>query len=91
MKTKEELINFLLETEIPDDLDSKKESEIVSEVFKYSWDLTPKNLYRCRSCNPNNFKTLEEDKFLLTNPTLDLSDFDNSIITKNDFEFQWQK
>lgn len=79
MKTKEELINYLLETEIPDDLDSKKESEIVSKIFKYSWDLTPKNLYRYRSCNPNNFKTLEEEKFLLTKPTLFNDPYDSLL------------
>jgi hypothetical protein len=79
MRTKEDLINFLLETEIPDDLESQKESKIVSEIFKYCWDLTPENLYRYRVCNENNIKTLQEDKFLLTKPTLFNDPYDSLL------------
>jgi hypothetical protein len=79
MRTKEDLINFLLETEVPDDLDSKKESEIVSEIFKLCWDLTPQNLYRYRSCNERNFENLKEDKFLLTKPTLFNDPYDSLL------------
>jgi hypothetical protein len=79
MKTKEDLINFLLDTEIPDDLEPQKESQIVSKIFKYCWDLTPENLYRYRACNENNFKTLQEDKFLLTKPTLFNDPYDSLL------------
>jgi hypothetical protein len=79
MKTKEDLIKFLLETEIPDDLEPQKESKIVSEIFKYCWDLTPENLYRYRTCNENNFKTLKENKFLLTKPTLFNDPYDSLL------------
>jgi hypothetical protein len=77
--TKEDLINFLLKTEIPDNLDSKEESKIVSEIFKYCWDLTPESLYRYRSCNENNFNVVEENKFLLTKPTLFNDPYDSLL------------
>lgn len=79
MKTKEDLINFLLAKEIPDNLDPKEESKIVSEIFKYCWDLTPENLYRYRACNENNFTTLQENKFLLTKPTLFNDPYDSLL------------
>lgn len=76
---KDSLIDFLLETEIPDNLDSKKETEIVSEIFKYCWDITPKNLYRYRAFNDNNLNSLRENKFLLTKPTLFNDPFDSLL------------
>lgn len=79
MNTKEDLIEFLIKTEIPDDLELEKESKIVSEIFKYCWDLTPQNLYRYRACNENNFKTLQKDKFLLTKPTLFNDPYDSLL------------
>lgn len=79
MKTKEELINFLLEIEISEDLESQEESNIVSKIFKYCWDLTPENLYRYRACNEDNFKTLQDDKFLLTKPTLFNDPYDSLL------------
>ncbi|MCL1665117.1 DUF2971 domain-containing protein [Elizabethkingia ursingii] len=75
--TKDDLINFLLETEIPDNLEN--ESAIVSEIFKYCWDLTPENLYRYRFCNTYSFEALEEDKFLLTKPTLFNDPYDSLL------------
>lgn len=75
--TKEDLIFFLLETEIPDNLENEK--HIVSEIFKYCWDLTPENLYRYRFCNPITFETLEEDKFLLTKPILFNDPYDSLL------------
>lgn len=79
MTNKDDLINFLIKTEIPDDLDSKKESKIVSDIFKYCWDLTPENLYRYRSCNENNFNALEGNRFLLSKPTLFNDPYDSLL------------
>lgn len=79
MTTKEDLINFLLETEIPDNLDSEEESKIVSKIFKCCWDITPENLYRYRACNENNFTALQENKFLLTKPTLFNDPYDSLL------------
>ncbi|SFM97788.1 Protein of unknown function [Algoriella xinjiangensis] len=84
MRTKEHLINFLLETEIPDDLESKEESKIVSKIFKYCLDITPDNLYRYRTCNERNFQTLLEDKFLLTKPTLFNDPYDSLLYINRD-------
>ncbi|WP_181161642.1 DUF2971 domain-containing protein [Flavobacterium sp. GSA192] len=69
----------MIKTEIPDDLDSKKESKIVSDIFKYCWDLTPENLYRYRSCNENNFNALEGNRFLLSKPTLFNDPYDSLL------------
>lgn len=66
--TKDQLIDYLIEKEIPVNLKPEEESKIVGELFDYCWDLTPENLYRYRNCNSFNFEALEKDKFLLTNP-----------------------
>lgn len=76
---KDTLIDFILKTEIPDNLESKKETEIVSKIFKYCWDITPKNLYRYRAINENNINALIENKFLLTKPTLFNDPFDSLL------------
>ncbi len=75
--TKDDLIKFLLETEIPDDIEN--ESEIVSDIFGYCWDITPENLFRYRFCNSTNFETLQEDKFLLAKPTLFNDPYDSLL------------
>lgn len=77
--TKDKLIDFLINTEIPDDIDSKRETEIISEIFKYSWDITPKNLYRYRNCSDYSFDALEKDKFLLTQPILFNDPYDSLL------------
>jgi hypothetical protein len=77
--TKDKLIDFLIKTEIPDDIDSEKEKQIVSEIFKYSWDITPKKLYRYRNCTDYSFDALENDKFLLTKPTLFNDPYDSLL------------
>ncbi len=77
--TKEKLIDYLIEKEIPDNLDPKEESKIVSEIFKHSWDITPENLYRFRNCNSYSFDALENDKFLLTKPTLFNDPYDSLL------------
>ena len=76
---KDTLIDFILKTKIPDNLESKKETEIVSKIFKYCWDITPKNLYRYRAINENNLNALIGNKFLLTKPTLFNDPFDSLL------------
>lgn len=75
--TKDKLLQFLLETEIPDNSD--KEKEIVSKIFNICKNITPPNLYRYRACNSRTFETLESDKFLLTKPTLFNDPYDSLL------------
>lgn len=75
--TKDDFIKFILETEIPENCEN--ESKIVRDIFRYSWDLTPKDLYRYRFCNSNSFEALIEDKFLLTQPTLFNDPYDSLL------------
>ena len=77
--TKEDFINFLLETEVPDNIETKEESKIVNEIFRQSWELTPENLYRYRCCNENNLNAIQENKFLLTKPTLFNDPYDSLL------------
>lgn len=76
---KEQLINFLLSKEIPENLEQKKEALIVNEILKHCWNTTPSNLYRYRFCNENSFNALENDKFLLTRPTLFNDPYDSLL------------
>ena len=77
--TKDQLIDFLIENEIPENLDTKEESKIVSELYKYCWNLTPESLYRFRNCNSHSFEALEDDKFLLTKPILFNDPYDSLL------------
>lgn len=81
---KEELINYLLELKIPTDIPLEEEANIVSDIFYKCKEITPRNLFRYRECNENNFRTLDEDKFLLTKPTLFNDPYDSLVyINKN--------
>lgn len=79
MTTKDQLIDYLISKEIPDNLDSAEESKIVSELFSYCWDLTPEKLFRYRTCNEYSFEALENDKFLLTKPILFNDPYDSLL------------
>lgn len=57
-----------MEIEIPEDLSSTKESQIVSGLFAYSKDITPSNLYRYRSCTDYHISAFENDELWLSKP-----------------------
>jgi len=77
--TNDQLIDYLLNKTIPSDLTTREESYIVSEIFKNCWDNTPENLYRYRACNEYSFDALENDKFLLTKPTMFNDPYDSLL------------
>ena len=69
---------------IPDNMDNSEESRLVSDIFKASMDITPESLYRYRACNDYAFEALENDRFLLTKPTLFNDPFDALLYVDKD-------
>ncbi len=55
--------------EIPENLPFHEESKKVSEIFDYSKNITPINLYRYRNCSEHHIDAFANDKLLLTKPT----------------------
>lgn len=56
-----------------------QEDEIVGEIFDGCWGITPTNLYSYLPCNQYKFNALEQDKFLLTKPTLFNDPYDSLL------------
>ena len=63
--TKELLIKKLLNTKIPEYCENEKTNR--DDLLRYSWEVTPENLYRY--CNCKTFDFLKNDTFSLTKPT----------------------
>lgn len=74
--TKDQYIDYLMSIEIPDDTSKIEESRVIYDILKAGMNITPKSLYRYRVCNDYAFEALENDKFLLTKPTLFNDPFD---------------
>lgn len=89
MIDKDGLLDFLISSEVPDNAQPETEATIVNKLFKYSWDLTPKALYRYRECNLYAFQALEEDKFLLTKPTLFNDPYDSLLYINRQTLIDW--
>ena len=77
-------VDYLMNIEIPDDTAKLDEGQIIYDILKAGMDITPENLYRYRVCNDYAFDALENDKFLLTKPTMFNDPFDALLyIDKN--------
>lgn len=55
--------------EIPEDIEQKAESKIVSELFGYCKEITPSDLFRYRSCSEYHISAFEQDQLWLSKPS----------------------
>lgn len=60
---------YIMGIEIPDDMNQKDESKIISELFEYCKEITPSNLFRYRSCSDYHIEAFEKDQLWLSKPT----------------------
>jgi hypothetical protein len=76
---RDEFRKFIEKIQIPEDLSLKDESKIVSEIFQYSKNITPKNLFRYRESSDRNINAFENDLIYLTKPTRFNDPYDSLI------------
>lgn len=54
---------YIMGIEVPEDLEQKKESKIVTDLFFYCKNITPSNLYRFRNCSDYHIDAFDIDAF----------------------------